>query len=124
VAACARASPNGNPEVDERGAVCGPPLAYVCSQDDVKSLVLRLLVGVEGGVSPSASVISSQIGKPPDAEFIIDAKGEVMGAERETFIITDWVRVCRRPPLLLVERGTATALDGAGVGVLGAAAGR
>ena len=47
------------------------------------------------------------------------ATGEVMGAERERFIIAEWVRVCLLP-LLWLERGTAIALDDAGVGVPGA----
>jgi len=44
--------------------------------------------------------------------------GEMIGAERETFIIAEWARAC----LPLLERGTGTALEGAGVGVPTAAA--
>lgn len=35
--------------------------------------------------------------------------GEVIGAEREMFIIAEWARACR------LERGTGTGLDGVGV---------
>jgi hypothetical protein len=45
--------------------------------------------------------------------------GDVMGAERERFIIAEWARVC----LPLFGRGTTTAFEDAGVGVLGAAGG-
>ena len=97
--------PNGNPDVDVSGAVCGPS-SYVCCH------VAFFLVGVEGGVNPSASVVSSQTGNA-----LMPDSGEVIGAERERFIIAEWARVC----LPLLGRGTATALEDAGVGVPGAA---
>jgi len=105
--------PNGNPEVDERGAVRGPS-SYVCCH-----IALLPLVGVDGGVSPSASVVSSQMGNAP-APPMLDS-GEVMGAEREKFIIAERERMCCLPPLF--RRGTGIALEDAGVGVLGAAGG-
>jgi len=82
--------PNGNPYVDEIGAVRGP-LSYACCH----AASLLPLVGVDGGVKPSASVVSSQMGNVP----MPDAAGEVMGAERERFIIAEWVRVCLLPLL-------------------------
>jgi hypothetical protein len=99
---------NGKPDVDESGAVRGPSSYDVCCQ------VVSFLVGVEGGVSPSASVVSSQTG---NASPMLD-NGEMIGAEREMFIIAEWARAC----LPLLERGTGTALEGAGVGVPTAAA--
>lgn len=109
--AAAVAGPNGNACVDESGAVRGPS-SYA---NNVCCHVLPL-VGVAGGVNPSASVMSSQIGKVWPL-----ATGEVMaiGAERERFI-ADCVRPCPWPRLLLLDRGTGTALDETGVGVLGA----
>jgi hypothetical protein len=96
---------NGNPDVDERGAVRGPSSYVVCCH------VVAFLVGVEGGVSSSASVVSSQTGNASPPPMVDN--GEVMGAERERFIIAEWARAC----LPLWERGTGTALEGAGVGV-------
>ena len=96
---------NGNPAVDESGAVRGP------SSNDC-NVARLLLIGVDGGVKPSASVVSSQMGNAPMPPI-----GEVMGAERETFII---IVECGRVTRPLLGRGTAIALDDAGVGVLGA----
>lgn len=105
--------PNGKADTDDRGAVRGPS-SYLCCH-----IAPLFPVGVDGGVNPSASVVSSQIGNAP-APPMLDS-GEVMGAERERFIIAERERVCCLPPLL--GRGTGTALDDAGVGVPGAAGG-
>ena len=66
-----------NPDVKVRGAVRGPS-SYannVCCHVPVPR------VGVVGGVRPSASVVSSQIGK------LLAAGEPTEGAERETFNI-------------------------------------
>lgn len=92
-----------NPDVDVKGAVRGPS-SYA---NNVCCHVPAPRVGVVGGVRSSASLLSSQMGK-------LFAAGEAAeGAERETFIMAEWVYEC---PLLLLLRGTGTAFDGAGVG--------
>lgn len=56
--------PKGNPCVDDNGAVRGP-----LSNDDIvagcRVVCFLGFTGVAGGVRPSASVVSSQMGKAP-----------------------------------------------------------